>query len=84
MRLWSWSLPPEARWIGSPAHCCRPLKQDEMTCQKRMAANTECTGQVGLVAIFEQFSGFKFVLLPSRAHARPPTSNANRWAVYDL
>jgi hypothetical protein len=39
MRLWSWSLPPEARWIGSPAHCCRPLQQDEMTCQKRMAAN---------------------------------------------
>ena len=38
MRLWSLSLPPEARWIGSPAHCCRPLQQDEMTCQKRMAA----------------------------------------------
>ena len=34
MRLWSWSLPPEARRIGSPAHCCRPLQQDEMTCQK--------------------------------------------------
>ena len=39
MRLWSLSLPAEARWIGNPAHCCRPLQQDEMTCQKRVGAN---------------------------------------------
>src|SRR5450759_624731 len=25
--------------------------------------------------------GFKFFLLPSRVHARPSASNANRWAV---
>ena len=42
--------------------------------------NKACTGQVGFVAIFRHFSGFEFSLLPSRVHARPPASNANRWA----
>ena len=36
--------------------------------------------QVGFVAIFEHFSGVEFFLLPSRVHARPSASNANRWA----
>ena len=41
--------------------------------------NTACTGQVGVCAIFKRFSGFEFILLPGRVHARPPASNANRW-----
>ena len=39
MRPWGLSLPPEALWIGCPAHCCGPLQQDEMACQKRMVAD---------------------------------------------
>ena len=42
--------------------------------------NKACTGQVGFVAIFKHFSGFEFILLSNRVHARPPASNANRWA----
>jgi len=39
-----------------------------------------CTGRWGFCGIFEHFSGFEFFLLPSRVHARPSASNANRWA----
>ncbi|MBK7452917.1 MAG: hypothetical protein IPJ46_04105 [Anaerolineales bacterium] len=42
--------------------------------------NKACTGRWGFCGIFEHFSGFEFSLLPSRVHARPSASNANRWA----
>jgi hypothetical protein len=42
--------------------------------------NKACTGQVGFCGFFKQSSGFEFFLLPNRVHARPPASNANRWA----
>jgi hypothetical protein len=42
--------------------------------------NTACTGQVGVCAIYKQFSGFEFILLPGRVQSRPPASNASRWA----
>jgi hypothetical protein len=42
--------------------------------------NTACTGQVGVCAIYKHFSHFEFILLPGRVHARPPASNASRWA----
>jgi cyclase len=42
--------------------------------------NKACTGRWGFCGIFEHFSGFEFSLLPSRIHARPSASNANRWA----
>ncbi len=45
--------------------------------------NKACTGQVGFVAVFEHFSGFEFILLPSIVHARPPASNTNRCAIND-
>ena len=53
--------------------------------------NKACTGQVGTVRFFRHFSldsppgqaGFEFFLLPSIVHARPPASNANRWAALD-
>jgi hypothetical protein len=43
-------------------------------------ANKACSGQVGFCGIFKHFSGFGFFLLPSRIHARPLATNANRWA----
>jgi hypothetical protein len=48
------------------------------------APNKACTGQVGFVAIFEQFSGFEFFLLSSIVHARPPASNANQLGFVSL
>jgi len=44
------------------------------------APNTACTGRWGVCAIYEHFPGFEFFLLPSRVHAHPSASNANRWA----
>ncbi len=41
--------------------------------------NIASTGQVGLVDIFEHFSGFKFILLTNIVHARPLAGNVNRW-----
>ncbi len=38
------------------------------------------TGQRGFVAVFEQFSGFMFFLLPSIVHAHLAASNASRSA----
>src|SRR5689334_19124942 len=34
-----------------------------------------CAGQVGFVAIFKQFSGLQFILLPGRVHAHLPKSS---------
>ena len=45
--------------------------------------NKACTGRWGFCGIFEHFSGFEFFLLPSRVHARPTASNANRWAAFN-
>jgi len=42
------------------------------------AANKACTRQVGVCAVYEHFSGFKFFLLPNIVHARPLAGNANR------
>ncbi len=42
--------------------------------------NTACTGQVEVCAIFKQFSGFEFILLPSRVHARPSASTPQKHA----
>jgi len=36
---------------------------------------------VGFCAFYKPFSGFGFILLSSRVHARPHAANANRWAV---
>jgi len=42
--------------------------------------NKACSGLAGFCAIYKHFSGFEFFLLPSRIHARPHVTNANRWA----
>ncbi|MEK6753484.1 MAG: hypothetical protein AABZ00_14600 [Chloroflexota bacterium] len=41
--------------------------------------NTACIGRWGFCAIFKHFSGFEFLLLPSRVHTRPSAGNAIRW-----
>jgi hypothetical protein len=46
--------------------------------QNQKRANKACTGRWGFCAIYKQFSGFKFFLLPNRIHARPSASNASR------
>jgi len=40
-----------------------------------------CTGRWGFCGTLrvKHFSDFEFFLLPSRVHARPSASNANRW-----
>lgn len=50
----------------------------KVLCPTQERANKACTGQVGFVATFRHFSGFRFFLFPSIVHARPPASNANR------
>ena len=45
----------------------------------KMPPNTVCTGRWGFCRVFGYLSGFKFSLLPSRVHARPSASNANRY-----
>ena len=49
---------------------------------KRNAAqqSVHWTGGIRRHASRKHFSGFEFILLPSTVHARPPASNANRWA----
>ena len=46
---------------------------------RRALPNTACTGRWGVCAVYKHFSGFEFILLPSRVHAHPSASNANRW-----
>ena len=46
--------------------------------ESKQQANKACTGRWGFCAVYKQFSGFEFSLLPSRVHARPSASNANR------
>jgi len=42
--------------------------------------NKACSGLAGFCAIYKHFSGFGFFLLSGIFPARPPTTNANRWA----
>jgi len=49
---------------------------------ERNASQQSVHRQKGFVAIYKHFSGFKFPLLPSRVHARPHATYANRWAVH--
>jgi hypothetical protein len=37
---------------------------------------------VGFCRIFKHFSGFGFFLLSGIFHARPQTTNANRWVAF--
>ncbi len=62
---------------------CRSMGFDNSTPKAiyQTPPNTACTGRWGFCAIFEQFSGFEFFLLPNRVHARPSASNANRWTL---
>jgi hypothetical protein len=59
------------------------MAQSVKYCDRRVfkfMPNKACTGQVGFCGIFKHFSGFEFFLLPGIVHARPPASNASRWA----
>jgi len=49
-------------------------------CYWQTPPNKACTGRWGFCVIYKHFSGFEFFLLPSRVHAHPSASNANRWA----
>ena len=67
-------MPPEARWIGSPAHCCKPLQQDAMTCQKRMAARLAGTAERGCnVTSDEVYYGRSEKILTKRAEMKRKT-----------
>ena len=53
----------------------------------RAAANTACSGRVGVCGFFKHFPHFEFFLLPSIVHARPHAGipkergqDTNRWA----
>jgi len=62
---------------GSRANTCRRPTQRAL-CLALLAERT--AGRWGFCGIFEYFSGFEFFLFLSIIHARPPASNANRWA----
>jgi len=46
--------------------------------EQQKTPNKACTRQVGFCAVYKQFSGFEFFLLPNTIHARPHAGNANR------
>jgi hypothetical protein len=60
------------------------LQDNQLNCMRMYIAtsikraNIACTGCVGFVAIFKQFSRFGYFLFPGIVHARPHASNANR------
>ena len=51
--------------------CCTTVSAGPTRHRSAMSAFHDTTRQVGVCAIYKQFSGFELFLLPGRVHARP-------------